>query len=177
MTRTDLLSILRPRHGDGVHVDRAVGLALQYGWRVVAASDRWTSFWESREIHAYPLATDADFAVFCHEGGHLEDPRSLDRTPTRKEVSGRQRISIECEVAAWLWAICKGAGHRWNQKMQQEMETCLRSYQPYVADYPELQRLEMVLAYGEEMAKQVVRLRPLEVSSFIQKLQGELNVR
>jgi hypothetical protein len=168
MQKRALERLLRPVAGPCcAHLDRAVALALAHGWHVTPAWDaHFAAQQATRTIYTRPLADDRDFAAFCHEGGHVEDPHV--RRRIEDEPAGLI-ISIEGEASAWLWAM-DAAAYRWNATMQTFMVACLREYVTYRETREDLRVLEAVVAHGADQAKHVVRLRPAPLARRLAQL-------
>jgi hypothetical protein len=134
------------------HLDRAVYLALKHEWtiRVRNISNAIAPNFEANQhrhtIWTSPIHGDVELALFCHEGGHVEDPNPYP-----------QAISIEGELRAWGWAQ-EQLGRRWSRAMENAMEECLATYRPNIAFMHELERYHAVIKEGRERARQIVRL-------------------
>jgi hypothetical protein len=165
--RRRLLEVLNP--GGSItypHLDRAVSLAMTYGWQVepalvhrvrpVAASQR------TRTIYTTPIVGDSELALFVHEGGHIEDSVANGRrhqAPHASDVG--YLISVDAEIAAWRWAM-PVIGWRWNKTMQATMETALRSYARYLETADERRAMDAVIADGFELSRHIIRVGPPE---------------
>lgn len=159
-----------------VHLDRAIHLALTHEWNVEPSpSGEFLARCATRTIEiAHRLTSDEDFASFCHEGGHLEDPRASSRPLTQHEVRPGREISIPGECFAWLFSM-RAAGWRWNIHMQREMERCLAGYAAFNDHVTDLNTILATVAYGAELAKQVVRVKPLPIPASIADLVSDIN--
>ena len=73
--RRELERMLKAPDRPYVNADHAVDLALQHRWHVVRCHDgRFAATHKTRTIHTPdPIVGDEAYAVFLHEGGHVED--------------------------------------------------------------------------------------------------------
>jgi hypothetical protein len=138
-----------------------VDLALRHHWRVVRCYDgRFAATAKTRTIFVpRPIDGDEAYAMALHEGGHVEDPDDSTRPFYREHVDGwTLKLSMEAEIEAWSRALFF-AGHRWQARMNQCMESSLWSYRSYLHMYPEWRKqMEDLLATGRTQACHVVRM-------------------
>lgn len=164
MTRAEVERVLNPRGSRYRHVDRAVNLAMRYGWTVMPGRlERACANHQTRTIHVPPVDNDVALAVFAHEGGHLEDSGIYEEQDTVRYLAddGLTHVVVfAAEVFAWTFAI-DVLGFRWNKTMQAEMERCLWSYRSnwrHVQTPENRVAMEALVAGGREKAAGVVRM-------------------
>lgn len=158
--------ILNPRRASAYQfTDWAVDLALRNHWNCAAADHVYTrASIRGRVIYTPPVMGDEELALFLHEGGHLQDPDHGRHDDDVVVMAGGlvHVHSLQAEFFAWRWAM-QTLAHRWNTRMQQHLETCLRSYQGiglFARGYADLQAMNAVIAEGAELARHVVRILP-----------------
>ena len=142
------------------HVGRAIDLAIQYRWNVRHVGHiQMAAQLSTRTIFSTPLYGDREFALFCHEGGHLEDPH-WSSWPTVQAIRDGEHYtdSLHAERVAWQFALT-AAGFCWNKPMHAVLRESLASYRRhYRADAAEERTIDALIAQSDEKARGVVRV-------------------